>query len=79
MISLTQVYGEKIIGVLLTGMGIDGGTGMMSIKIARGQTIVQSPESSVVASMPRTAIGKCAADLILDAGKIGNQIRINLI
>lgn len=74
MISLSQIYKDKIIGILLTGMGIDGGIGMAAIKISGGQTIVQSPESSIVSSMPKTVIEKGMADIVLDGDKIGKQI-----
>ena len=59
--SVARVYGEKTIGVLLTGMGTDGAQELRLMKEQGAITIVQDPESSVVHGMPGEALKLGAA------------------
>ncbi|WKN41382.1 chemotaxis-specific protein-glutamate methyltransferase CheB [Tunicatimonas pelagia] len=54
--SLAEVYGKKLIGIVLTGMGRDGTKGLQAIQQQRGFTIAQDEKSSVVFGMPKSAI-----------------------
>ena len=74
MSSAAEVYGQRTIGVLLTGMGNDGAEGLNSIKEAGGHTIAESEESSVVYGMPRAALQKGAVLNVLHLDKIGSRI-----
>jgi two-component system, chemotaxis family, protein-glutamate methylesterase/glutaminase len=56
--SVAQEFGPKSVGVLMTGMGDDGATGLGAIRSAGGYTIAQSTDSCVVDSMPRAAIDR---------------------
>jgi two-component system chemotaxis response regulator CheB len=51
--SVAEVYNEKAIGVVLTGMGKDGADGLLAIKKRNGLTITQDEKTSVVYGMPR--------------------------
>jgi len=68
------LYGEKAIGVLLTGMGSDGAMGLGMIKDAGGDTIAQDEETSLVFGMPKAAIERCLANEVLPLEKIAERI-----
>lgn len=53
--SVAKEVGRKSMGVILTGMGIDGSKGLLRIKNAGGYTIGQDEQSSVVYGMPKEA------------------------
>jgi two-component system, chemotaxis family, protein-glutamate methylesterase/glutaminase len=74
MRSVAALYGDKSIGVVLTGMGHDGALGIKAIKDAGGGTAVQSPETAVINSMPQAAIDTGCVDEQLDPGGISDLI-----
>ena len=74
MSSAAEIYGDRTIGVLLTGMGNDGADGLNRIKEAGGHTVAESEESAVVYGMPRAAVQKGAAQEVLHLDKIGSRI-----
>jgi len=63
--SAAQFYGKGMMGILLTGMGKDGATGMQAIAQAGGMTIAQDEASSIVFGMPKEAIALGAVQHIL--------------
>ena len=63
--SAAQAAGNKAIGVILTGMGSDGAKGIKKIKEAGGFTIAQDEGTSLVWSMPNSAIKLGAVDKVL--------------
>jgi two-component system chemotaxis response regulator CheB len=67
--------GPRALGVLCTGMGEDGAAGMAAIAAAGGLTIAQNEASSVVFGMPRAAIERGAARLVLPVDGIMRAIR----
>jgi len=68
--SVTAVYGQNAIGVLLTGMGKDGAEELKLLKEKGAVTIAQDRESSVVHGMPGEAINLGAATYVLSSDKI---------
>lgn len=74
MESAAKLYGEKAIGVLLTGMGSDGAMGLGMIKDAGGDTIAQDEETSLVFGMPKAAIERRLANEVLPLEKIAERI-----
>ncbi|MEP1097234.1 MAG: chemotaxis-specific protein-glutamate methyltransferase CheB [Cyclobacteriaceae bacterium] len=71
MCSVAKVYGSKSIGVILTGMGKDGTSGITEIKKSGGFTVAQSKETSVVFGMPREAINSGNVDRVVAINEIG--------
>lgn len=72
--SVAQVYGNRAIGVILTGMGADGAMGIKAISDNKGMTIAQNEQSCVVFGMPKVAIDLGGVDKILHADDIAKGI-----
>jgi len=63
--SAARAAGRRVIGVVLTGSGEDGVSGLIAIKAAGGMSLVQDPTEAVHDSMPETAIEQDHVDGIL--------------
>ncbi len=74
MKSVAKTYGEKTIGIVLSGMGKDGAEGMKKIKEYGGRTIVQDEETSQVFGMPKAVIEGEAADIVSPLNKISSKV-----
>lgn len=72
--SLARVYGPKVIGVLLTGMGRDGADELRAMKSVGATTIAQDQASSVVHGMPGVAIALGAASMVLPGDQIADAL-----
>ncbi len=69
-----RIHRAHTLGVLLTGMGRDGATGLLAIHDAGGRTIAQNQETCVVYGMPAEAARLGAAQAILPLEDIGPAI-----
>ncbi len=74
MRDVAQVFGERTVGVLLTGMGSDGAQGMKAIKEVGGITIAQDETSSTVFGMPRAASALGVVDMMRHLEEIPQAI-----
>ena len=63
--SAADIYGERLIGVILTGANQDGAEGLAAIGRAGGRTVVQDPGSAAVAYLPEAALKQGPVDLVL--------------
>ncbi len=63
--SVAESCGEQALGVILTGMGIDGASGLGKMRASGALTAAQDEESSVVWGMPRVAVQQGAAADVL--------------
>ncbi|HTR21735.1 MAG TPA: chemotaxis-specific protein-glutamate methyltransferase CheB [Gemmatimonadales bacterium] len=66
---------DRVVAVLLTGMGRDGARGMLELSRAGAHTIAQDEASCVVYGMPRAAAEVGAAREILALDCIGPRLR----
>lgn len=66
--------GENVIGVLMTGMGDDGADAMVKIRKAGGITIAEDESTAVVFGMPREAIERGGAEIVVPSYKIPDAI-----
>ena len=62
--SVAQTAGSNAIGVILTGMGSDGSTGLLEMRHAGAVTFAQDEASCAVFGMPREAIGRGAVQSV---------------
>ncbi len=72
---VAQHWRGEAIGVLLTGMGRDGGDGLLAMRQAGHWTMAQDQASSAVYGMPRAAAELGAAQVILPLEHIGPALR----
>ncbi len=72
--SAAEVVGAAAIGVLLTGMGKDGASGLLEMRRRGAWTIAQDQDSCVVFGMPREAVALGAAVEVLPLGEIAAHV-----
>lgn len=72
--SAAKTYREKLVGIILTGMGRDGTDGMKKIKEKGGTTIAQDEATSVVFGMPGSAIENGLVDEVLSLENISKTL-----
>lgn len=72
--SLVDVFGGRILAVVLTGMGKDGLEGCRKLKKMGGKVIAQDEKTSLIFGMPRAVIEEGLADLVLPIEEIGKAI-----
>jgi two-component system chemotaxis response regulator CheB len=65
---------ERLVGVLLTGMGNDGARAMTRLKQGGGRTIAESQETAVVFGMPQELIEQGGASLVLPCHEVSRQL-----
>lgn len=68
------VDSDKMVAVMLTGMGADGAAAMKRLHDAGVRTFAQDEATSVVWGMPKVACDLGAVDEILPLGKIGRAM-----
>jgi two-component system CheB/CheR fusion protein len=72
--SLAEEHGEAAIGIILSGAGSDGASGLRAVKEHGGVTMAQEPEEARSDSMPRSAIALSAVDWILPVAEMPAKI-----
>ncbi|MBW4459582.1 MAG: chemotaxis protein CheB [Nodosilinea sp. WJT8-NPBG4] len=69
--SAAVAYGNRVIGIILTGYLDDGTSGMMAIKRCGGVCIVQDPLDASYPDMPQSVITNVGADYCLPIAGMG--------
>ena len=72
--SAAKYAGPNAIGVILTGMGSDGASGLLNMRKAGSHTIAQNKESCIVFGMPKEAIEKGGAERIVHLNRIAQTL-----
>lgn len=72
--SVASAAGPNALGIILTGMGNDGASGMLEMKRAGSRTIAQDENSCVVFGMPKEAISAGAIAAVAPLSHIPNLI-----
>jgi two-component system, chemotaxis family, protein-glutamate methylesterase/glutaminase len=68
--SVADAYGDRAVGIVLTGANADGAGGLARIKARGGVAIVQDPATSKRRTMPDAAIAATSADAVLELDEI---------
>lgn len=69
--SMATAFGERGVGVILTGMGRDGARGLMAMRAAGARTLGQNEETCVVYGMPKAAFDLGAVEKQLPLSELG--------
>lgn len=72
--SLADDRGDRSIGIILSGTGVDGTRGVMDIRAADGLVLVQAPDSAKHPGMPESAIASRAADAVLSPEELAPRL-----
>ena len=67
---MAREAGPHALGVILTGMGVDGAAGLLDMKRAGAMTIAQDEATSVVYGMPGEAVARGAVDEIVPLERV---------
>lgn len=76
--SLAEDFGERAVGVILSGTGSDGSRGIRAVKEAGGMIFVQDPDTAKFDGMPRSAISTGVVDFVLNSQTIAEKL-VNFI
>ena len=68
--SAAETARERVIGVVLTGMGDDGARGVVAIKARGGTVLAESAETAVIYGMPGAAVRTGEVDKTLPLGAL---------
>lgn len=76
--SVAEVYGDRGIGIILTGMGHDGLEGMKALKAANGRSIAQDEASCVVYGMPKAVVEAGCAEKVVPLHNVVGEL-LNMV
>lgn len=72
--AMQHLPAERLVGVLMTGMGNDGATTMAALQAAGGRTIAESEETAVVWGMPGELVRAGGAGFVEGVEAIGARL-----
>jgi two-component system, chemotaxis family, protein-glutamate methylesterase/glutaminase len=72
--SAAEVYGDRVLGVVMTGMGSDGRDGAAWIKARGGGILTEAEESCIVYGMPRSVVEAGLSDAAVPLERIAQAI-----
>lgn len=72
--SAARVFGPRTVSVILSGMGSDGGEGMLALKNAGGSTMVCAEEDCLVYGMARSALARNCVDRVVPLKNLASEI-----
>lgn len=78
LLSASQVYKDKLVAVIMTGMGNDGLIGCQEVKRKNGKVVVEAEESCIVYGMPKVVYEAGLADIQVPLHQIFQQVMLRL-
>jgi two-component system, chemotaxis family, protein-glutamate methylesterase/glutaminase len=73
--SAAEAYGERLMGVILSGANADGAAGLRAIAAAGGVAVVQSLESAEMIAMPAAALNSVPECMELNVSALADLLR----
>ena len=73
--AMDHVPADRLVGVLMTGMGNDGAAAMTELNANGGRTIAESEASAVIWGMPGELVKAGGADWVLPLSKIADRLQ----
>jgi len=70
-----EVYGPRLLGILLSGANQDGAVGLEAVKQAGGVTLAQDPNTAQASAMPEAAVKRGAAQHVLNLEQLVAYLR----
>ena len=72
--SAAEVYGDRVLGVVMTGMGHDGREGAAWIKARGGTVLTEAEETCIVYGMPRAVVEAGLSDEAVPLDRLAEAI-----
>ena len=72
--AIQHLGADRLVGVLMTGMGNDGATAMSRLRSEGGRTIAEAEETAVVWGMPGELVKAGGAEVVAPVDKIATQL-----
>ena len=72
--SAAEVYGDRVLGLVMTGMGTDGREGAAWIKARGGDVLTEAEETCVVYGMPRAVVEAGLSDQAVPLERVTTAI-----
>ena len=73
--SAADVYGERLLAILMTGANEDGAAGLQAVRQAGGMALVQDPDTAEASYMPAAALAAGPVDLVLPLARSASLLR----
>jgi len=72
--SAAEVFGEKLVCILLSGSNADGVEGLKSVNNFGGKVVIQNPNTAIMPYMPQQAVQNVKPHVILDSHNMADYI-----
>ena len=73
--SAAETVAERLVAVIMTGMGDDGAEAMKRVRARGGRTVAESAETAIIFGMPNEAIKTGAVEHVVPLGRIPEVIQ----
>jgi len=73
--SAAELFGPRVIGVVLSGTGTDGTAGLETIQRAGGTTVIQQPRDALYPEMPQSAAAALQIDQVCTRAELPKLLR----